>query len=96
MLPKLIKLDKNVLTSEDWCPTLSGGRIRCTLYLNIRQRDGKKVKLWHRVCLWGGDDLGYEKDFTGPPDEAKALYDEICGLPEVNFIDLKKRGFKLA
>ena len=60
----------------------------------MRPWSGNLKKLW-RVCVWGDDDCGMEKDFLHP-DEAKRAFDYIVGLEYVNRIDLFNIGFQSA
>lgn len=45
-----------------------------------------------RVCVWGNDDFGMERDFE---DEATALniFYQVVGWPKVNQILLRDMGF---
>jgi hypothetical protein len=47
--------------------------------------------LW-RVCIWGNDDCGMEKDFDNPKDAMKA-YQHIVALEFVNKTELFSLGF---
>ena len=49
--------------------------------------DGK----W-RVCVWGGDDCGLERDFS-TESEAWACFLEVIGLEDVTMEALIERGF---
>ena len=55
-------------------------------------------KVWHRVSVWGADDLGMERDFFGTSQEkdALAVYAKVMNLDYVDFNPLKKMGFKSA
>ncbi len=60
---------KFIKTEEDWYPTVNN-KVRVKLILLSN-------KMW-RVCVWGGDDFGLEKDFpfTGR-EAANNLYQQI-------------------
>lgn len=48
------KRSKFLKTHQDWHPTLQDGTFRLSL---LKLRNG-----W-RVCAWGNDDFGFERDF---------------------------------
>lgn len=54
-----IRSDKRVHTNEDWFPTWEGGQLKVSVLLctYIWQRPSV------RVCVWGGDDYGFERDW---------------------------------
>ena len=59
-------------TSDDWYPTASDGTVRVSYLLLINGE-------W-RVCVWGDDDFGLERDF--PANEkikAKRIYEKLIG-----------------
>ena len=53
------ELRTTVPTSEDWYPTIDGKLKVSLLYLG---GPTKRPERW-RVCVWGGDDFGMERDF---------------------------------
>lgn len=60
---------KYIATTEQWYPT-SNGMVKVSL-LELSNR------LW-RVCVWGGDDFGLEKDFPHTERQAaKKLFHKI-------------------
>ncbi len=65
----LEKKQKNIQTQETWYPTIDG-IVQVSLYIY------KKEEGPHRVCVWGGDDFGLERDFKDPK-EAKELYEKL-------------------
>ncbi len=63
-------------TSDDWCPNLPDGTVKVSF---IELFDG----CW-RVCVWGGDDTGMERDF--PPAEresAMRMHERLAGCSDV-------------
>jgi len=55
----------------------------------IRYEDGSR-----RVCVWGADDHGLERDFEpGQHDEALALFMDVIAQKYVNHGYLKGKGF---
>ena len=65
----LEKKEKNINTQENWYPTTNGVVI-------VKMYIYKKEEGPHRVCVWGGDDFGLEKDFTYAKD-ARDLYEQL-------------------
>lgn len=63
-------------SSDDWHPTAEDGTVQVSfLELSTGQ--------W-RVCVWGDDDCGMDRDFA--PDEREAasrLYDLLAGCSDV-------------
>jgi hypothetical protein len=61
---------KRIATSENWYPTNKDGTVRVSLMQLYTAQ-------W-RVCVWGDDDFGLERDFDAR-DEAMArdLFDRI-------------------
>lgn len=79
---------KHILTNEDWYPT-EDGRVVVSL---IGWADGS----W-RVCVWGFDDFGLERDWHPSPTaqrEAQLQFDRIVDLTTQN--ELRARGFVTA
>ena len=80
-----VRRTKHVLSNEDWYPTLEG-KVRVSL---IGWSDGA----W-RVCVWGGDDFGLERDWassSGARHEARQQFDRIVHL--TTQAELRARGF---
>jgi hypothetical protein len=83
--------EKNILSNEDWYPTIAGppwpgqeGMVRVSL---IEYGDDH----W-RVCVWGGDDFGMERDFpVGEGVQAVMFFDRIVNLTTKS--DLRIMGF---
>lgn len=86
--------EKWVPVCQDWCPSFWGNYV----YVRIDRReprylrDGNLREGMVRVTLWGGDDIGMEKEYPlDALDEALADYNWIeIG---VTFADLAARGF---
>jgi hypothetical protein len=81
-------------TRDNWCPNYSNNQVRVRIMCNMEN----KGKIWHRVCIWGMDDLGLERDFFGAAQEKDALvvYGRVMNLDYVDFKPLKEMGFKSA
>jgi len=45
-----------------------------------------------RVCVWGADDCGMERDFANE-NEARSYFHEVVCLNDVTMAALKERGF---
>lgn len=78
------KVERPVKTTEDWYPTVNG-IVNLKLYKNLHRNDDGIA----RVCIWGGDDYGLERDC--PEQEAQELYDLIPDY--VTQSELKDLGF---
>lgn len=48
-------------SDASWYPTATDGTVECRGFVE-KQRTGGH---WARVCVWGEDDFGLEKDFEG-------------------------------
>ena len=46
-----------------------------------------------RVCVWGNDDCGMERDFHTSEDEALTVFIEVIGWKFVNMNRLSANGF---
>jgi hypothetical protein len=69
-------------TTDDWYPNFERNTVECSL---LKLRDGM-----FRVCIWGADDTGMERDFESQMD-AKAMFK---ALPNPVTRDwLKAQGF---
>lgn len=81
-------------TTDNWCPNFPNNQVRVRIICNMNDEG----KVWHRVCVWGNDDCGMERDFTGEFGERDALacYARVMNLDYVNFKPLKEMGFQSA
>lgn len=69
MAHQLTRVEKRITSAESWYPTVNG-QVKVSL---LGLSNGQI-----RVCVWGGDDFGLERDF--PQNErqaARELYDLI-------------------
>lgn len=100
----MIKLPKKMLvfkrTIDDWCPNYnieSDARVSGLVEVSLLKLfDGD----W-RVCVWGADDLGMEKDFEKDfyPKAKDVAFDcflTVIGMETVDMPQLKKLGFVYA
>ena len=88
------------LTNEDWRPSyqING------YYRGIRDPMLVKVALFElstgawRVCVWGADDFGMERDYSGEKAEesARAMFNHVLSLDYVRVQDLEPNGFQRA
>lgn len=84
-------------TTDDWYPAykLAGwykGQEGIKLVeVSLLPLDSYPVNVW-RVCAWGADDCGMEKDFTDY-DEAQKCFLNVLRLESVDQKDLKDLGF---
>ncbi|MEA1973164.1 MAG: hypothetical protein U9N34_07725 [Candidatus Cloacimonadota bacterium] len=80
---------KNLLkyTSDDFCPNINEDKVELSL---VDIKDGE-----YRVCVWGNDDLGLEKDFDNL-GEAEYLFELLDRLPDITIEILKENGLDFA
>lgn len=63
-------------TSDDWSPNFPDGTVRISF---LELHDG----MW-RVCVWGNDDLGMERDYASTEREAALrLHERLAGCSDV-------------
>jgi hypothetical protein len=55
--------------------------------------DPKNGKGEFRVCVWGNDDCGMERDFGDDEDKALNMFYQVIGMEYVNMIDLFTNKF---
>lgn len=72
-------------TYEDWYPPITGKK--CVRVRLLTLSDGKT-----RVCVWGGDDFGMEKDFDDAL-EAERVFNACLEQDKIHRSFLKKLGF---
>lgn len=73
-------------TDEDWHPTING-----QLTLSVIR---SKVGLMIRICVWGGDDFGMEKDYKLYRITFKNAKKEADAIPEPITVEwLKQNDF---
>lgn len=88
----MVRTDVFKLTRDNWFPSYKLGNNMAVkvsfLTLVSYKTDGNK---W-RVCIWGEDDCGMEKDFVSEA-EAFTTFLQVIGLDFVNFDNLHKMGF---
>jgi hypothetical protein len=87
-------------TNDDWYPNYPDNLVRVSLIL--RRKKSSEYKLFgqtlFRVCVWGDDDFGMEKDFKSGNeqldiDQAKELYQLLVNQKVINKDYLKQLGF---
>ena len=76
-----------VPTTEDWCPTVNGELSLTLTYIYLD-------KLW-RVCVWGGDDIGMEKDFASY-SEARNIFEQASKVKNMSRSYLDGLGFRIS
>ena len=70
------KLTKEILTKENWYPNLPGDKLRVSFMELMRNFKQAKPQLW-RVCVWGNDDFGMERDYPDRTDAKKAFQEIV-------------------
>lgn len=81
------------ITTEDWSPSY---KLDCYKGEQVLLLDVKLYKLndnTYRICIWGADDTGLEKDITHSNQlfaemNSRALFDEVIGLEVLTWDDL--------
>lgn len=84
-------------TSDEWYPSFLEYRNGESLVRVSFTQTGPNPPIdgeW-RVCAWGADDCGLEKDFTDE-QEAWVCFLEVIGYEDVTMDSLAKLGFKSA
>jgi len=71
-------------TDDDWYPNFPNNEVKVSL-LNVYGG-------LFRVCVWGADDDGREKDFKNS-DEAEKVFNKLSMMDVINKSDLKIMGF---
>lgn len=88
------RVDVYKLTQDDWYPEYSceDGKLVCVSFLKTGPESLTGYD-W-RVCVWGADDCGMEKDFPKEREnEAWCCFLEVIGMRFVNVQNLKDLGF---
>ncbi len=67
-MSNLLRKSKFLPTIDDWYPNHPRDTVECSL---LELRDGK-----FRVCVWGADDYGVERDFLVQSD-AEEMYNKL-------------------
>lgn len=81
-------------TTDDWYPSYflddTEDMLVQVSFIKIMTKEGDNLQL--RVCAWGNDDCGLERDFE---DERTAwcCFLEVIGLEDVTMDSLIERGF---
>ena len=92
-----MKIDVFKITSDEWYPSfkLNGGE-KSLVEVSLTQTGPNPPTLgeW-RVCVWGEDDIGMERDFL---DELSAIFCfmKVVELEDVTFDSLEQMQFKQA
>lgn len=74
---KYRRQEKMLTVPEDWYPCFPNSQVECSLIMALAPKRSRQES-FVRVCLWGNDDFGLEKDFK--PSEfqiAKKLYNSL-------------------
>lgn len=103
---RMFKSTRHIPTPDDWYPTLEGGLVEGSVRMFLdpytsREREWCEGMFFVRICFWGGDDTGIERDFyCASIDSARALYNRLVkwlgAIAVVSRDDLKKLGFENA
>ena len=90
--PKTVSHSLSIVknTKDDWCPSYPGNKVKLSFYSTIRDKYTQ-----FRVCCWGKDDLGMERDFNTEM-QARLMFIYLSGLSFINFNHLQKLNFEYA
>lgn len=95
----LLRHDVFKETTEDWCGSyLMRGNPDDIMLVRVslcQTGPNPPINGTWRVCVWGNDDCGMEKDFTSV-SEAWACFLEVIRIDDVTRTALKALGFKRA
>lgn len=91
------RVEKMKFTDDNWCPNYKHNMVQVSLMTDMEDFS-KENSVWHRVCVWGNDDCGMEKDFFGKEtkNDAEVCFAKVINLDRVNMKDLKEMGFVIA
>jgi len=79
-------------TNDEWYPCHEPSSVKISIMLYCPT--GHNKPKFHRVCVWGADDFGMEKDFTSDQvEEAKSLFDKLACMKSVDIDVLSGLGF---
>jgi len=78
-----------IKTTDDWCSNYNVDEVELSI-INI----GSESQPEYRVCVWGADDLGMEKDFSSTElKEAILLFEKLESEGMVSICMLSNLGF---
>ena len=75
--PHWLRQEKRLLTNENWYPTREDGTVKASL---LSLSDGK-----FRVCVWGEDDFGLERDYESLL-EAREAFKALPSVVEQKYL----------
>jgi hypothetical protein len=92
-----MKIEVFKATEEDWYPSYDLGveKMKLLRVAFMPLRAWKDNPEQWRVCVWGADDFGMEKDFIHK-DEAHRAFTYIIELDLITVDELKSIGFVYA
>lgn len=91
MIPEIRAVYKP--TRDDWYGNYPGNMVEVSLVFLNDPSDISEYKF--RVCIWGNDDYGMEKDFTSYTD-ALSEYMFVLSMRSVEKSTLDKRHYSVA
>lgn len=92
----LYRNNKMVVVKDDWYPCFPDNKVKLSIFIqNSDELDCHFV----RICVWGNDDFGLEKDFVSKNwDELVYIYEkwinEIYNNPELESGNITKVWFE--
>ena len=93
----VVKVEVFKGTSENWFPSykMDGGKKLLVKVCFTQTGPNPPTHGDWRVCVWGGDDCGMERDFSNEA-EAWNCFLQVIGLEDVTRAALRGRGFSSA
>lgn len=80
-------------TRDEWCPNYKiPGDLRIDRKSFVRVAMMNLSDGQHRVCVWGMDDMGMERDFQSK-GAAKDMYKRLAMMPSIEVSTLRTHGF---
>lgn len=89
VFPKRITHMKN--TKDWWAPNYPKNQVRLSYHGVINPYLREINKFVYRVSVWGGDDMGMDRDFDNHLD-AKRCFNQLDSLKYVNVQDCLEAG----
>ena len=79
-------------TTDDWYPSYKCSDMQLVSVTLCQTGPYPPINGEWRVCVWGADDCGKERDFD-LYDAAVQCFHDVINMPFVNMKELKDRGF---
>ena len=89
------RIDVYKPTNDDWYPNFKVTDGPDLVHVSFTQTgpNPEKFEGEFRVCVWGNDDCGMERDFENNEALALNIFMQVIGWPTVDRDKLKELGF---